>query len=308
MSTEAIAPKDMQGTEIPPEAVQAGEKTPATEPLLPKGLSALVVKTVANASTEPTTEQLIADGELSDSATHTATPTEYAQPVSTVAGVFSVDLEKAMSEGADKLSKSEIAVASTFSAIKAMAKVFAETMRQKAIPPLYDETPIEPKAPNAMQRALHITPTSPGIVRTPYWIVLSDRDLSLRDMKPRATNSLGHVKKYDLVGYGYSERAIGVTADGELVRLSREYAEAVITPPDFEIDKTKPVEPNDLFDDTKVNYFWPLGDPATILSKFENSLAERAVKNLRLKGTATYGYDTETVLYKQSRKRAQIAT
>jgi len=273
----------------------------------PDSLGPLVMRVDQEPTTdriaEPSIEQLVAEGNLQDGEQAATTPVLYEQPPSTVAGVFEAGLKKAMLEGADDLSKSEIASASTFSAIKAMAKVFAETMREKAIPPLYGETPIEPKAPNAMQRALHITPTSPGIVRTPYWIVLSDRDLSWRNMKPWATDSLGRVKK-DFTTWSYSERAVGVTADGVLVRLIREYNEQVIAPPDFTLDNTAQVEPNDLFDTTKVDLVWPTGDPAIIINTFEKSLAERAVNNLRLKGAATHGYDAETVLNKQPRKRA----
>ncbi len=121
-----------------PNAVAPGEISVTRSDTTPKPLVAphdalgtLVVRANQELTKgEPTTAQLVNDGELQNVGSSLENTVVFAQPPSTIPGLFAAQLAEVMDSGVGPQEKKDLVVNNLFTSIKEMVQVYVNTMRE----------------------------------------------------------------------------------------------------------------------------------------------------------------------------------
>lgn len=299
MSTEAVASKNTQGTEIPSEAVQPEAVIIPAVSAAPDALGTLVLHAEASGDgAEPTTEQLIADGELTDGAEQGKATELYTQPKPTIASVFAAGLAEALDSGIGPEEEKDQAVDKVFTTIKEMVKIFADTMQERGIAPEYAFERIKiPEEPTGLRKVFGMKQSLDGVRLTPYWPVLTGTDLGGDDMK-----------SYDGDDYG-SATAIGARPDGSLMYLVNDYRNGYVSYGDvndyseYIVKDDGLVRPEDVFnvDDIRTDPADP-SRQTKVITALEARLHEQGVALMKREAT-NLGYEPVVLRYDQKLDR-----
>lgn len=233
-------------------------------------------------SSEPSTADLIAKGEIPKSTDQVITPKSYAQPPS-IASLFAVGLKREIGTAIDEKDKDkDKAVDTVFVAIKDIVKVFADTMRERKLVPEYAFERIQiPEEPTGLRKLFGMKQNSDGVRLTPYWPILIHYDLSGNAME----------------SYSDSGYVIGARPDGSLIYLVKSHRDGYVCYGDmndfstYTVNHDGLVRPEDMFN----TYNIPK-DPSDysrqtkIITTLEQRLYEQGV--VMLKRTKTnLGYE-----------------